>query len=93
MSNNNSKIYSSYATSICVLLIPLFIGLASSNKIEGGIRGIVAVVALIGLPIIVCLITPQDPGDHAGFKNISYSSICLSITFVIVVIGMLVTNR
>ena len=93
MSVDNAKIYSSYASSICVLLIPLFIGLASSDKIEGSVKGIIAVVALIGLPIMVCLITPKDPDDHAGFKNLYYSSICLSITFVLVVIAMLVTNK
>lgn len=90
---SNSKIYSSYVTSICVLLVPLLIGLASNNKIEGGVRGIVAIVVLIGLPMIVCFITPQDRGDHAGLKNISYSSVCFSITFVIVVIAMLVSNK
>jgi sugar phosphate permease len=91
--SGNSRIYSSYTASICVLLLPLFIGLASSNKLEGGVRGIVAIVALIGLPIMVCLLTPKEPGDHAGFKNIYYSSICFSVTFVIVIIAMLVSNN
>lgn len=88
----DSPIYLSYSASILVVLLPIMIGLTSSNKLDGGVRGIVGVVTLIGLPIMVCFLTPKEPGDHAGFTNIYYSSICFSVTFVIVVIAMLVSN-
>ncbi len=86
-SNYNSNIYLFYIISIGALLLPLFIGLASSNKIEGGIKGTIGTAALIGLPILVFYISPKE-----GFSNLTYASISFSITFIIVIIYMFNTS-
>lgn len=95
--SNNSKEYLSFASLSCVLLIPLWIGLASTNIMEGGLRGIVAIFVLFVLPLIAGQITSTICNKHKGGKDCIFYvptifSITFSITFVIVVIAMLVTN-
>ena len=91
---DNSKDYLSFASLSCVLLIPLWIGLASSDKIQGGLRGIVAISVLFGLPYIAFKTTRCKHEDTSKciFDAPYNYSITFSVTFVIVVIAMLVTN-
>ena len=92
--SDNSKSYLSLASLTCVLLIPLWIGLASSDKIQGGLRGIVAISILFGLPYIAFKTTSCKHKNKSECKfdaPFNYS-ITFSVTFVIVVIAMLVTN-
>jgi hypothetical protein len=92
--NANSQIYSSYATSICASLLPLFIGLTSTNKVEGLVTGIMGVVALIGLPMLYARYMSKCTDKSVCFlEQGSNSSLSFSVAFVIIVMAMLVTNR
>lgn len=89
--SDNSKSYLSFASLTCVLLIPLCIGLASSNIMEGGVRGIVAISVLFGLPFIFAKIKEEEYKKHGVFALVYYLA-SFFVTFVIVIIAMLVTN-
>lgn len=92
--SGNLKNYLSFASLSCVLLIPLWIGLASSNIMEGGLKGIVAIFILFLLPLIAYNTTSCKDKDKSicAFWAAGNYSISFSVTFVIVVIAMLVTN-
>ncbi len=74
------------------LLIPLFIGLTSSDKMYGAVRGIVAIPILIGLPLLYTKYKTKDnePGSGMLAPYIFLSSFVP--LFIIVVIAMFVTN-
>jgi hypothetical protein len=90
-----SSLYIFFISALSLTLIPLIIGLTSTNKVEGIVKGIIGVVLLVILPLLydkymlgkcnslwwLCILD-KAPKLISSFL----------VTFVIIIMAMFVTN-
>ncbi|NDC96215.1 hypothetical protein EB118_23605 [bacterium] len=92
--NTNYYAYASYFSSLLASLLPLIIGLTSTNKVEGLLKGILGVLSLLGLPILYANYMSKCNDKSTCFIEKGYNfSISFSVAFVIIFIIMVITNR
>lgn len=95
MSENNIKIYSSYSSSLLIVLLPLIIGFTSStNKEEGIIKGVVGIVALLVLPYLYTIYMSECKDKSTCFLEQSSNSLSsFLIMLVIIIIIMFMSSH